>query len=104
VTRFISYAIVRTNPPEVFVAEDIETLQWVLGIHLVAQTPANQLEEGLRDALREALREEQWGDAVSAWMDHEKTEVDVYSMMHCWEPEDIALGSSELQFTPLFED
>ena len=35
-TRLIACAVVRDDPPQVFVAEDLETLNWVLALQVVA--------------------------------------------------------------------
>ena len=75
--KLVSYAVVRDDPPQVFVAEDQDTLNWVLALHLIARTPGRVLPERLRDQLRQALRDEQWGEAVELWM-HDRAEVDVY--------------------------
>ena len=95
--------MIREDPPEVYVAEDQETLNWVLALYVVAQTPARELPEALRDRIRNALREEQWGEAVQLWIEH-RTEVDVYPSFELYTARDVELGADELQFTPLFED
>ena len=101
--RFVACAVVRDHPPEVFVAEDQDTLNWVLALKLIALTPGRELPEGLRDALRTALREEQWGEAVELWM-HNRPEVDVYSSFELYTAHDVELAAQELEFTPLFQD
>ena len=35
----VACAVVRDDPPRVFVAEDLDTLNWVLACQLVAKTP-----------------------------------------------------------------
>ena len=64
----VACAVVRDDPPRVFVAENLETLNWVLANQLVAKTPGRDLPPGERAALRQALREERWGDAVFAFI------------------------------------
>ena len=101
--HFVACAVVRDVPPQVFVAEDQETLNWVLALRLIALTPGHELPGGLADALRHALRNEQWGEAVELWMlDH--PEVDVYSSFALYTERDIELGAQELEFTPLFQE
>lgn len=102
--RSIACAIVHGDPPEVFTADDLETLNWVLALRVVASTPAADLPDQLRDALREALLEERWGDAVVAWMGHADAVVDVYPSMDLFVAKDVAMAPMELQFTPLFRD
>lgn len=101
---FVAYAVVREDPPEVYVAEDMDALNWVLALKVVARTPARQLPSGVRSGLRAALLEERWGDAVHQWIDHTQVAVDVYPSMELYQRSDVALGSVEMQFLPLFED
>jgi hypothetical protein len=103
VPRSVACAVVRDDPPQVFIAEDQETLNWVIALRLIARTPGNDLNLGLRERLREALREEQWGEAVELWMQN-RPEVDVYPSFELYTERDVELAAQELQFTPLFED
>lgn len=102
--RSIACAVVHEEPPQVFVAEDIQTLNWVLGLKLIARIPGREVPEALREPLRAALMDEQWGDAVSIWMQVRPGAVDVYSSFDFHTAEDVALAVEELQFTPLFRD
>ena len=101
--RSVACAVVRDDPPQVFVAEDQETLNWVLALHLIARIPGHELAEGLRDHLRQALRDELWGDAVELWMQN-RPEVDVYPSFELYTDRDVELAAQELEFTPLFRD
>lgn len=101
--RAVACAVVRDDPPQVFVAEDQETLNWILALMLIAQTPSGDLPIELRGQLREALRDEQWGTAVELWM-RQRPEVDVYSSFDPYTSEDVELAAHELEFTPLFRD
>ena len=100
----VACAVVRDDPPRVFVAEDLETLNWVLACRLVASTPASALPPGERAALRQALREERWGDAVFAFIARTGTAVDVYESTELHLAADAVVGPLELQLTPLFAD
>ncbi len=97
-------AVVREDPPVVFVAKDIETLNWIVALKLVAATPAKAVSTGIRDTLRSALLEERWGDAVSVWIDHKNIPVDVYPALELYMPSDIELAAIEMQFMPLFSE
>lgn len=99
----IACAVVRDDPPAVFAAEDLDTLNWVLALRLVAATPAAELPEDVRDSLRDALAGERWGDAVATWIRHRDVAVDVYPSMPLYVPADVELAPIELQFTRLFE-
>jgi hypothetical protein len=100
----VACAIVRDDPPRVFVAEDLDTLNWVLACRLVATTPGHELPAGERAALRQALREERWGDAVFAFIARTGTAVDVYESTELHLRGEAAVGPLELQLTPLFRD
>lgn len=102
--RIVSVAIVKEDPPSVFIAEDMETMNWVLALKLVARTPSHDLGDGLREYLREALLEERWADAVYAWMDVMEVEVDIYASEDMFTSRDVEFAPTELQFTPLFRD
>jgi hypothetical protein len=99
----VACAVVRDDPPQVFIAEDQETLNWVLALRLIARTPGHELPAGLCARLREALREERWGEAVELWM-QDRPEVDVYPSFDFYTATDVELAAQELEFTPLFED
>lgn len=102
--QVVACAIVRDDPPQVFVADDIETLNWVLALRLIARTPGGSVPAELRDQLRQALLDEQWGEAVQLWMRLHPGEVDVYPSYEFYVPDDVDLAAEELQFTPLFVD
>ncbi len=101
--RLVACAVVRDEPPQVFVAEDQETLNWVLALRLIARTPGRELPDDLRDSLRLALRDERWGDAVELWME-DRPEVDVYPGFELYTRQDVELAAQELEFSPLFRD
>jgi hypothetical protein len=103
VARSVACAVVRDDPPEVFIANDQETLNWVLALKLIARTPGRDLDEGFREQLRQALLDERWGDAVELWM-RTRPEVDVYPSFELYTERDVELAAQELEFTPLFED
>jgi len=101
--RFVACAVVRDDPPQVFIADDQDTLNWVLALRMIAVTPGRELPEDLRESLRAALRDERWGDAVELWMLN-RPEVDVYSSYELYTGRDVELAAQELEFTQLFED
>ena len=100
----IACAVVHEDPPAVFVAEDIETLNWVIALRLIAVTPSTDLQPVLREDLRTALLEERWGDAVELWMGFCPGVIDVYPSYDFFTAHDVALAAQELQFKPLFRD
>jgi hypothetical protein len=104
VPRVVSLAILHGNPPQVIVAEDLATLYWRIALEVVAQTPAASLGEGDAGRIRADLLAEQWGAAVERWMRCTDAWMDVYESWDLHRADDVALGSAELQFTPLFRD
>lgn len=101
----VAYAVVRDDPPSVFVAEDLDVLQRALALQLVARTTSDRLPTSERDALRTALLEERWGDAVHAWILHTGIPIDVYTERVLTEEELPAdLIGAQLQFAPLFRE
>ena len=90
----LACAVVRDNPPQVFIAEDQETLNWVLALELIARTPGHEPGSGLRDHPE---------------FDHlaplrNRPEVDVYPSFELYTTREVELVARELEFTPLFED
>ena len=100
----VSYAVVRSDPPEVFLAEDIETLQWVLALKVVARTRPADLSSAQAGALRYALLAERWAEAVFGWIEATGIPIDVYPEFQVYTPSHVAMAHAELQFTPLFQD
>ncbi len=102
----VAYAVVRQDPPEVFVAEDIEVLNRVLALESVARTSPDALETAERHELRTALLEERWADAVVRWMRLCGVAVDVYTHLHVYSAADIPadLVGAQLQFAPIFRE
>jgi hypothetical protein len=104
VSTLVACAVVRDDPPRVFVARDLATLNWVLACQLVAKTPGHTLPVGERDALQRALTEQRWGDAVFDFIERTGIEVDVYESTDLFGTADIEVGPLELQLTPLFTE
>lgn len=103
-TRLVACAVVRHDPPDVYTAEDLETLNWVLALKVVAATRGGELSPGIRDQLRAALLGERWGEAVELWIEASGIPVDVYPSMELYVPSDIELAPMRMQFMSLFED
>lgn len=103
----LAYAVVHDEPPEVYAAENVEVLQWVIALEVVARTPASTLHPDTAQALRDALLDERWGDAVELWMRTSGTVIDVYpDGLRVWTAERLQadIANVRLQFTPLFTD
>jgi hypothetical protein len=100
----VSYAVVHDDPPEVYLAEDVDTLQWVLALRVVAQSPAASIDPADAEVIRAALLAEEWGQAVFEWIQATGRTVDVYPSIEVHEARHVVMGPAELQFTPLFRD
>jgi hypothetical protein len=102
----VACAIVHDDPPTALLADDIDTLQWVLAIKLVAQSRSDTFKGSTREQLRAALLDERWADAVLEWISATGVAVDVFPSFDVYSadrlPPDVA--AVELQFTPLFRD
>jgi hypothetical protein len=99
-----AYAVVRSDPPDVYLADDVEVLARVLALELVARTDPKSLLPGKAAVLREALLEERWADALVDWIGITGMEVDVYTHLHVYSGSDLPpdLIGAQLQFAPLF--
>ena len=101
----VAYAVVHTEPPSIFLADDIELLHRVLALEVVARTDP-QLLGDRGDPIREALLEERWGDATVAWIRATGTGIDVYDGKSVYTDDDLPADmiGAQLQFTRLFAD
>ena len=102
-TEAVAYAVVHTEPPSIFLADDIDVLHRVLALEVVARTdPALLGDETL--PIRDALLEERWGDAVVAWIRTVGTGIDVYDGKSIYTADDLPIDliGAQLQFTRLF--
>ncbi len=100
----VAYAVVRSDPPDVYVAEDVDVLSRLLALELVARTDPATLKPGTAAGLRDALLDERWGDALVDWIGITGMEVDVYTHLHIYTDTDLPSNmlGAQLQFAPLF--
>lgn len=103
-----AYAIVRSDPPEILLAEGADAISRALAIYLVAQLPAGEVTSQARlREMREALLEERWADALVAWIEETGTVVDVYDEpTKVWTTAELDLerASLEIRLAPLFAE
>jgi len=101
----VATAVVHTEPPLVYLADDLDTLHRVLALEVVARTEAS-LVNGSAPEIREALLNERWGDAVVSWIRETGTGVDVYSNSSVYTNDDLPaeLIGAQLQFAALFRE
>ncbi len=101
----VAYAVVHTEPPSIFLADDLDLLHRVLALEVVARSDAAQLGDQAAD-IREALLGERWGDATVAWIRATGTGIDVYDGKSVYTDDDLPADmiGAQLQFTRLFAD
>ena len=104
-TATVAYAVVHTEPPSIFLAEDLDLLHRVLALEVVARTDPASLSEAAAD-IRVALLEERWGDATVAWIRATGTGIDVHDGKSVYTDDDLPADmiGAQLQFTRLFAD
>ena len=102
-TDAVAYAVVHTEPPSIFLADDIDVLHRVLALGVVARTDPAMLGANA-GSICDALLEERWGDAVVAWIRALGTGIDVYDGKSIYTANDLPadLIGAQLQFTRLF--
>jgi hypothetical protein len=77
-------AVVRSDPPQIFLATDADVLSRLVALKLVAHADPHELAEAELQRIRDALLEERWGDAVAAWIDATGEVVDAYPDEDVW--------------------
>ena len=91
-----------------FLASDAGVLSRLLGLELVAKTPASAFVDIEQlDAVRRALLGERWAEAVLTWMEATGNTVDVYDgWPRVWTDADLddERASLEIRISPLFVD
>lgn len=102
----VAYAVVHDTPPKVYLASDIDVLQRVLALEVVARSDPGLIDEGTRDAMRQALLDERWDEAVLEWMAISGVVIDVYTHLPIFTGSDLPADmiGAQLQFTRLFRD
>jgi len=100
----VACAVLRGEPPTVFLAADLDTLHWRLATEVVARAGREAWPADVVAGVRAALLEERWADAVLAWMSHADVVVDVYESVEVTGPVELPVAAAELQFTPLFDE
>jgi hypothetical protein len=99
----VAYAVVHSEPAAIYLASDIEVLQRVIAVEVIARTDPRLLDDRADD-IRTALLDERWAAAAAAWIDATGIGIDVYTNISVYETEDLPpeLVGAQLQFTPLF--
>lgn len=98
----------RTDVPQLFLAESSEVMSRVLALHLVARLPAGEVSSTARlEEMRTALLEERWDAALLAWIDETGVPVDVFAdapRVFGEKDLDLEQATLEIKIAPLFSD
>ena len=100
----VACAVVRDDPPRVFVAEDLDTLNWVLACQLVAKTPGRDLPPASAPRCARPCAKSAGATPSSRSSPARASAVDVYESTEMHVAAEAAVGPLELQLTPLFAD
>lgn len=103
----IAVGIVRSDPPQVFLAESADVLDRVLAVELIARSdPSHLAAAGVLEQVRDALLEERWGDAVMLWIQATGEAVDAYPDEPVWSERrlDAEKASFEIRVARVFEE
>lgn len=101
----IAYAVVHSDPAAIYVATDIEVLERVIAVEVIARTDPRLL-DGHATTIREALLAERWSAAAAAWIEATGIGIDVYTNISVYDSGDLPadLVGAQIQFTALFRD
>lgn len=102
-----AYAIVKTDPPQLFLAENAAVVSRLIALKVVAREDPAVFPAGRIGVIRDALLEERWADAVVAWMNATDTFIDVYEeYVPVWTEDDLDadLASMEIRMARIFDD
>ena len=102
----VAVAIVRSDPPQVFLATDADVLSRVIALKVVARTDPAELSAESLERIRAALLEEQWADAVVEWIQASGEAVDAYPDEDVWSESrlDAEVASLEIRLERIFVD
>lgn len=103
----VATAVLRGDPPQVFLAKSDAVLGRLVALRLVARSsPREVAQSGLLENIRRALLEERWGDAVDLWMRATGQELDAYPDEEIATEErlDEDYAAVEIRLSPIFED
>jgi hypothetical protein len=103
----VALAILRSDPSEGWLAEDVDVLSRVLALQVVAHTPPATIKSvEVRNQIKQCLLDERWGDAVSLWIQHGGDAIDVYDDVEIWTDGalDLEQASFEIRMAPIFSE
>lgn len=102
-----AYAIVKTDPPQLFLAENAAVISRLVALKVVADEDPGRFAPGRIGVIRDALLEERWADAVVGWMSATDTFIDVYEeYVPVWTEDDLDadLAAMEIRMARIFDE
>jgi hypothetical protein len=102
----VAVGVVRSDPPEVYLAEDEVVLSRLLALQVVARAAPSEFTADALTRVREALLEERWADAVVEWMQASDLAVDGYADEVVWTERDLDEDRTamEIRMERIFDD
>ena len=104
--RRVAYALIPGQEEIAYVAEDSEILTRVLILQLVGQLRPDELPKDEIERIRSALRDEDWEEAIVAWMDATGQRLNIFPDEPIWTSTrlDEERLRRELPLTPIFSE
>ena len=102
-----AYAIVKTDPPQLFLAENAAVMSRLIALQVVAREDPARLAPSRIGVIRDALLEERWADAVVGWMSATDTFIDIYEeYVPVWTEVDLDadLAAMEIRMARIFDE
>jgi hypothetical protein len=102
----IAVAIVRSDPPQVFLASNADVLSRLVALKIVARTDPVDISAAALHRIRTALLNEQWDRAVAEWILGSGEAIDAYPDEEVWSERrlDADTAAFEIRLERIFED
>jgi hypothetical protein len=102
----MAYALIPGQEEIAYLAEDPEVLTRVLVLQLVGQLRPAQLRNDELERIRTALRDEDWEEAIIAWMDATGQRLNIFPDEPIWTSDELDDERLRLELprTPIFSD
>lgn len=102
-----AWAVVKDEPPRVFLAEDEQVISRVLAFKVVAEERPDAFTADELAQVRDHLLHERWAEAVLMWMTATDTEIDVYpELVQVWSEAELdrEIASMAIRTSRLFDE
>jgi len=102
-----AYAVVKSDPPLVFLADNATVISRLVALKVVAREDPASFTGSQLDQVRRHLLRERWAEAVMVWMSATDTHIDVYEeYVPVWTDDDLNadVASMEIRMARLFTE